>query len=64
MLARQNFGRRHQRRLPPAFDHGGRGQQRHHGLAGAHVALQQPQHALGLGQIGDDVGDRAAPATA
>ncbi len=59
MLARQDFGRRHQRGLPAAFDHGGGGEQRHHGLARADVALQQPQHALGLGEIGDDVGDRA-----
>ena len=59
MLARQDFGRRHQRRLAAAFDHGRGGEQRHHGLAGADVALQQPQHAFGLGEIGDDVGDRA-----
>ena len=59
MLARQDFGRRHQRGLAAAFDHGRGGEQRHHGLARADVALQQAQHALGLGEIGDDVGDRA-----
>ena len=46
MLARQDFGRRHQRGLPAGLDHGGGGEQRHHGLARADVALQQPQHAL------------------
>ena len=33
--------------------------QRDHGLAGTDVAVQQPQHALRLRQIGDDVGDGA-----
>ena len=47
MLARQDFGRRHQRGLPAGLDHGRGGEQRHHGLAGADVALQQAQHALG-----------------
>ena len=60
MLAHQNFGRRHQRGLPPGFDHGRGGQQRHHGLAGADVALQEPHHALRAGQVGDDVVHRAA----
>ena len=46
MLAREDFGRRHQRGLPAGLDHGRGGEQRHHGLAGADVALQQPQHAL------------------
>ena len=59
VLARQNFGRRHQRGLPAVFDHGRRRQQGHHGLARSYVALQQPQHALGLAEIGDDVGDGA-----
>ena len=35
------------------------GEQRHHRLAGADIALQQPQHALGLAEIGVDVGERA-----
>ena len=59
MLARQNFGRRHERRLPAGLDHMRRRDQRDHRLAGADVAVQQPQHALRLRQIGDDVGDRA-----
>ena len=63
VLPRQDFGRRHQRRLPAAFDDGRGGEQRHHGLARADVALQQPQHPLGLGQVGGDVGDGARSAT-
>ena len=57
MLARQDFGRRHQRRLPAGLDHGRGGEQRDHGLAGADIALQQAQHALRLGEIGHDFVD-------
>ena len=46
MLAGEDFGRRHEGGLPPGLDHGRRREQRHHGLAGADIALQQPQHAL------------------
>ena len=59
MLARQDFGRRHQRGLAAGLDHGRRGEQRDDGLAGADIALQQPHHALRAGEIGDDVVDRA-----
>ena len=59
VLARQNLGRRHDRRLPAGFDHVRGGQQRHHRLARADIAVKQPQHALRLRQIGDDVGDGA-----
>ena len=59
MLARQNLGRRHERRLAAGLDHVRRGEQRDHGLARADIAMQEPQHALRLRQIGDDVGDRA-----
>ncbi len=45
MLARQNLGRRHQRRLPPGLDAGRHGEQRDQRLARADIALQQPQHA-------------------
>ena len=51
MLARQNFGRRHQRRLLADFGHRGRRQQRHHRLARSDIALQQPQHAHRLAQV-------------
>ena len=56
VLARQNFGRRHQRGLLADFGHGGGREQRHHGLAGADVALQQPQHPHRLPQIVGDGG--------
>ena len=59
MLPRQNFRRRHQRRLPAGFDHGGGRQQRDHGFSRADVAVQEPQHAMRLRQIGDDIADRA-----
>ncbi len=58
MLTGENFGRRHEGRLTSGFDHGGGGDQRHHRFAGADVALQQAQHALRTGKIGDDVVDR------
>ena len=59
VLPRQNFRRRHQRRLPAGFDDGRRGKQRHHRLAGADVTVKKPQHAVRLRQVRDDVGDRA-----
>ncbi len=46
MLAHQQFGRRHQRRLQARFHRAQHGQQRHDGLARSHIALQQAQHAL------------------
>ena len=55
VLARQDFRRRHQRGLLADLGDGGGGQQRHHGLAGADIALQQPQHPHRLAQI---LGDR------
>ncbi len=58
MLPRQNLRRRHQRGLLADFGDGRRGQQRHHGLAGADIALQQPQHAQRLAQILRDRGGR------
>ncbi len=51
VLAREDFGRRHQRGLLAGLDDGGRGQQRHHRLAGSDIALQQPQHPHRLAQI-------------
>ena len=59
MLARQNFRRRHEGGLAAGLDHGRGGEQSDERLAGTDVAVQQPQHAVGLRQIGDDVGDRA-----
>ncbi len=57
MLARQDFGRRHQCRLRAGLGRARHRQQRHHRLAGADIALQQPQHALGPGQVGEDFVD-------
>src|SRR5438067_1680994 len=45
MLARQNFGRRHQGCLPAGLDHGRGGKQRNNGLARPDIALQETQHA-------------------
>ena len=45
MLAGEDFGRRHQRRLPARFDHLGHGDQSHHRLAGADIALKEADHA-------------------
>ena len=65
MLEAERFRRDHDRRLLPGIDHAGGRQQRHQGLAAAHVALQQPRRgarsvevrvdlrqgrALGIGQ--------------
>ena len=60
MLARQDFGRRHQHGLPAGLGGGCHRQQRDHRLAGADIALQQPQHALGLLHVVMDIGDRLA----
>ena len=51
MLARENFGRRHQRRLLAGFGDGGGGEQRDDGLSGTDIALQQPQHPHRLLEI-------------
>ena len=59
MLAGEDFGRRHQRRLGAAFDGADHRQQGHHRLARADVALQQPQHARRRPHIGVDLGQRS-----
>ena len=58
MLAGEDFRGRHQRRLAAGLQGGGRGEQGHHRLAGADVALQQPQHAGVGGKVGADGGQR------
>ena len=45
MLAGEDLGRRHQRRLAAALDRGQHRDQRDDGLAAADIALQQPHHA-------------------
>ena len=53
MLAGENFGRRHHGGLTAGLDGARHGEQAHHRLARAHVALEQAQHLL--------VGDEVAP---
>ena len=60
VLARQNFRRRHQRRLRAGLHRNGHGQQRDDRLAGADVALQQPQHAPRRAHVGLDLAHRFA----
>ena len=60
VLANQQLGRRHQRRLAAGLDDVRGGEQRHHRLARADVALEQAQHALGRGEVGLDLGERRA----
>ncbi len=56
MLAGKDFGRRHHGRLSAGRNRRRASKQRHHGLSGADVALQQAQHSLGPGEIAGDVG--------
>ncbi len=58
MLTRQNFGRRHERGLPAGLDHRRGGKQRDNGLAGPDVAVEEPQHAVRLRKISNNVVDR------
>ena len=58
MLAGKNFGWRHQRRLPPRFNHRRHGEQRDNSLARSDIALQQPQHPRWRGKIRADFGKR------
>jgi hypothetical protein len=59
MLARQDFRRRHESRLASGLDHIRCRNQRDHRFARADIAVEKPQHALRLRQIGDDVGNGA-----
>ena len=59
MLARQQFGRRHQCRLRAGLDRRRHGEERHDRLAAADIALEQAQHAAGAREIGVDLGERA-----
>jgi hypothetical protein len=54
VLLGQDLGGRHQRALPAGVDGDGSGQRRHHGLAGAHIALQKAVHRHGPGQVARD----------
>ena len=59
MLARQDLRRRQQRGLAAGLGRRQHGQQRHHRLAAADVALQQPEHARLRRHVGLDLGQRA-----
>ena len=57
VLLGEDFCGGHQRRLKPVFhgaDHRRRG---HHGLAGAHIPLDQPVHGLSGGEVGQNLAD-------
>ena len=54
MLPRQNFGWHHQSTLGAAFHCCGHRQQGDDSFAGAHIALQQADHAIWAGHIGQD----------
>ncbi len=45
---------------PPASTTLRHGDQRHHGLAGADIALQQPHHAVAAGKVRLDLAERLA----
>ncbi len=60
MLARQDLGRRHQRRLRSRLDRVEHGEERHHRLAAADIALQQPQHPQRRRHVAGDLGERLA----
>ena len=55
VLAREHFRGRHERRLRAGFDRDRHGEQGDDRLAGADVALQQPQHAPRRRHIGLDL---------
>jgi hypothetical protein len=57
VLAGEDLGRGHQHRLASGFDGIGHGQHRHSGLAGADITLQQPQHPVLAGHVGEDFFD-------
>src|SRR5262249_11233455 len=58
MLTCEKLGRRHERGLRSALDRGRHGEKGDDGLAATDVALQKPQHAVGVGEIGVDLRKR------
>ena len=58
MLLGQRFGRRHQGALAAGFDRSQQRVQRHNGLSRADVALEQPLHRNGAGQVHIELADR------
>ena len=59
VLLGQDLGGRHEGRLVAVLDRHQHGQQRHHRLAGAHVALQQPVHRARRAQVVGDLAQHA-----
>ncbi len=59
MLLGQDLGGCHQRALPAGIHAHRRSQRGHHGLARAHIALQQSMHRLRQGQVLRDLLDHA-----
>ena len=56
MLLGEHLGRREQRRLAAGVDDAEHRAQRDQGLAGADLALEQPVHRVGLGEVVLDLG--------
>ena len=59
VLTRQDFGGGHQRGLPARLRRARHRHKRHDGLAGADIALKQPEHPFGLLHVGADLLDCA-----
>ena len=59
VLAGEDLGRGHHRRLAAGLDRGEHGEERDEGLAGADVALEEAVHAQRRGHVGGDLRDRA-----
>ena len=58
MLAGQDFGRRHQRRLMAGLDRRQHGEKGDHRFPAADVALEEPQHACRRRHVAADIGKR------
>ena len=54
VLLGQQFGRRHERDLIAAVERGQRGEERHDGLPGPHVALHEAVHGMRRGHVAED----------
>ena len=60
VLLGEHLGGRHQRALVPALDGDEQRADGHDGLARADVALEQPVHRVGAGEVGGDLVDAPA----
>ena len=56
MLFGEDFGRRHERRLPTGRDGLAGRQRRNDGFAGTDIALQQTLHRVRLGEVAGNFG--------